>query len=380
MSDEMWQILLAGEITDVDLETLRQWIIEGKVQKTDKVRKGGGGSWADVARTPPFRAAFSAASQQQTATPPPVIQVESNYAAETAPPPQQYSEQPNYFDSRYDANTQGYSPQQAYSTESAMDASQPYPLEQPYLPADQPYLAPDQQPYLAPDQPYLPPDQPYLPPDQPYLVPGQTYGDPGQTTENQQPTGTVFQGEAPPTSTIFQGEAPKKFLQAEELPDMFKKSTPKSKRISMEEYASRMTSQQSMVGLLGAGILTAFIGAGIWTIFAAITSISLIWLALGVGYLVGDTCRKYGKCVQQSYGITAGIFGMAGAFLGQLLSTAVIIAHQNALAQSKALSSLNINAAFLSIKQSFGAFNIIILLAAGYIAYYFSFRTDTEMD
>ncbi len=350
MSDEMWQVLLAGEITDVDLETLRQWIIEGKVQKADKVRKSGGGSWADAMRTPALRAAFSTASQQAAAAPPPpVIKVESNYAAESAPPVQeQYGEASGGYFDNYDANAQQYAPQEAYSTQPT-----------------------DNQPYLPPDQPYLPPES-----DQPYLAPNQTY----EAPTPEQPAGTMFQGEAPAAGTVFQGETPKKFLQTEDLPDVFKQNTPKAKRISMEEYAKRMTSQQNMAGLLGAGLLTAFLGAGFWTIFTLITTTDFIFFALGIGYLVGDTCRKYGKCVERSYGITAGIFGMIGAFLGQVLSKAVLLANQQAIPKAKILSSLNVNAAYISVKENFGAFNLFILLAAGYVAYYFSFRTDTEMD
>ena len=40
MSDEKWQVLVQGIPYDSDLETLKGWLIEGRVQPTDRVQKG----------------------------------------------------------------------------------------------------------------------------------------------------------------------------------------------------------------------------------------------------------------------------------------------------------------------------------------------------
>ncbi|MBI4852037.1 MAG: hypothetical protein HY819_09595 [Acidobacteria bacterium] len=311
--NEMWQVLLSGEITDVDLGTLKQWIGEGKVLKTDKVRKGGG-SWVDVARTPALRALLSGVSQQQS-TPPPAIQLQDNSANVTS-------------------------------------------QSQPYLPAD---------------QPYLPPDQPYLPQtpesDQPYLDPNKNYNAPEPQTPPS--TGTMFEGTAPP----------QKFLQTEALPEAFRKDTSKKpKRISIEEYASRMQSQQSLGGLIGAGFLGGGFGVIAWAFFALATQSKSYWICLGIGYLVGDMARRFGKCVEAKFGAIAGFFAIVASFIGQLLGVAIVDALQNDISKAQVFSNLDFAKAYSNMMLSFGAFNLILYLAAGYVAYYFCFRTDTEMD
>jgi hypothetical protein len=40
MSVEIWKVEVAGNVYDTDLETLKQWIIEGRVQPTSRVQKG----------------------------------------------------------------------------------------------------------------------------------------------------------------------------------------------------------------------------------------------------------------------------------------------------------------------------------------------------
>ncbi|KAF0250147.1 MAG: Uncharacterized protein FD167_448 [bacterium] len=308
--NEMWQVLLSGDITDVDIETLKQWIVAGKVQKTDKVRKGGG-SWVDVARTPALRAALSNISQQSKQSIP-AIQLQDNSAA------------------------------------LGVESSQ----------------------YAASDQQHLSQEQPYLPQDQPYLDPNKNYN----VTEPQVPaqaTGTVFEGQAPP----------QKFLQTETLPEAFRKDTTKKpKRISLEEYASRMKSQQSMVGLIGAGFLGGGLGVMFWAFFALAVESKSYLICPGVGYLVGEMARRFGKCVETTFGAIAGFFAILASFLGQLLGVAIVNALQNDISKAQVFSKLDLSKAYSDMMVTFGAFNIIMYLAAGYVAYYFCFRTDTDMD
>ncbi|MBN8723532.1 MAG: hypothetical protein J0M03_11410 [Acidobacteria bacterium] len=336
--NELWQVLLAGEITDIDLITLRQWVIEGKVQKTDKVRKNGGGSWSDAARTPALRGAFSSNLQQQTAPPPP-IQVETNMqdvAAQT---------ENNVWTNQYVDNAQ-------YANNPAYDANQ---MANPIYPPPE-TLSPQANAY-AESQSVEQPS--YLPSD--YVAPEPTPEPPS--------TGTVFQGEAPP----------QKFLQPEALPAAFREK-PKVKRVSLEDHAKKMRSQQSLVGLIGSGLGISFVCAGLWGIVALATSIKSPFVALPIGYLVGDTVRRYGKCYENTYGAIAGIFAILASFLGQLVATAVVTAQQNGFNGGQTLGHLELSAAYVTLKESFGFFNLVLYLISAYISYYFCFRTDTDLD
>lgn len=55
---ETWQVMTPEGVFDADLPTLKQWIVEGAVQPTDKVRKGNL-KWIDAGRAPMLRRVFT---------------------------------------------------------------------------------------------------------------------------------------------------------------------------------------------------------------------------------------------------------------------------------------------------------------------------------
>src|SRR5437588_8588976 len=54
---EVWRVSTVEGVFETDLETLKQWIVEGCVLPTDKVSKGSL-NWIDAGRAPMLRAAF----------------------------------------------------------------------------------------------------------------------------------------------------------------------------------------------------------------------------------------------------------------------------------------------------------------------------------
>jgi len=66
---EVWRVSTVEGVFETDLETLKQWIVEGCVLPTDKVSKGNL-SWIEAARVPKLKSAFdpgAAPAPQQTA-------------------------------------------------------------------------------------------------------------------------------------------------------------------------------------------------------------------------------------------------------------------------------------------------------------------------
>src|SRR2546423_14947447 len=55
---DTWQVWSEGNVYEADFETLRQWIIEGCVLPTDKVRRGNL-RWIEAGRAPALRAVFN---------------------------------------------------------------------------------------------------------------------------------------------------------------------------------------------------------------------------------------------------------------------------------------------------------------------------------
>ncbi|MEW6737917.1 MAG: hypothetical protein AB1489_41955, partial [Acidobacteriota bacterium] len=53
--NEMWQVVVGGEVYEADTETIKQWVAEGRILPTDKVKKGNL-NWIEANRVPMLRA------------------------------------------------------------------------------------------------------------------------------------------------------------------------------------------------------------------------------------------------------------------------------------------------------------------------------------
>ncbi|HYP54371.1 MAG TPA: hypothetical protein VEQ42_12560, partial [Pyrinomonadaceae bacterium] len=73
---EIWQVYTHGEVFETDVETLRHWVSEGYVKRTDKVKKGSL-TWIEAGRAPALRRIFT--GEEKAEAP----------AAKSAPPQQQ---------------------------------------------------------------------------------------------------------------------------------------------------------------------------------------------------------------------------------------------------------------------------------------------------
>src|SRR5215213_6776256 len=67
---EIWQVSTPDGVFQADLPTLKQWVAEGVVLPTDRVRKGSL-NWIDAGRAPMLRRVFSGEEQVEVAPPPP---------------------------------------------------------------------------------------------------------------------------------------------------------------------------------------------------------------------------------------------------------------------------------------------------------------------
>ena len=93
---EMWRVSTIEGVFETDLETLKQWIVEGCVLPTDKVSKGTL-SWIDAGRVPKLKGAFdgvidippASSSQPDTATSQGGWQVPPNDTQARSEPPRE---------------------------------------------------------------------------------------------------------------------------------------------------------------------------------------------------------------------------------------------------------------------------------------------------
>lgn len=82
---ETWRVSTIEGVFETDLETLKQWIVEGCVLPTDKVSKGSL-NWIDAGRVPKLRAAFNG-EIEPLPPPPQLTEVSSAQTGWQSPPP-----------------------------------------------------------------------------------------------------------------------------------------------------------------------------------------------------------------------------------------------------------------------------------------------------
>ncbi|HMF55648.1 MAG TPA: hypothetical protein VK619_04760 [Pyrinomonadaceae bacterium] len=132
---DTWQVWSEGTVYEADYETLRQWIIEGCVLPTDKVRKGNL-RWIEAGRAPSLRAIFNGEAQMYQETPEHFHQ----QAPQPAQPFSQAQQAPAHQQSLHQTSHQQFQSQESFQSQPA-----PPPYQQPY--AEQSY---SQQPYEQP--------------------------------------------------------------------------------------------------------------------------------------------------------------------------------------------------------------------------------------
>jgi hypothetical protein len=68
IQNDVWQVLVQGEIYEADTDTIKQWIAEGRILPNDKVKKGTL-SWIEANRVPMLRLVFAGEEHPQRPQP-----------------------------------------------------------------------------------------------------------------------------------------------------------------------------------------------------------------------------------------------------------------------------------------------------------------------
>ncbi len=103
-----------------------------------------------------------------------------------------------------------------------------------------------------------------------------------------------------------------------EEPETKKKAAPK-KQASKVALKKLRRYQSFLYALIGGLLITATAAAG-WAFITAMTGYQGVYLALGVGVLVGIAVRFFGAGIKRIFGILAALLALTGSLLGYYLS------------------------------------------------------------
>lgn len=146
-------------------------------------------------------------------------------------------------------------------------------------------------------------------------------------------------------------------------------STEASRAVAIES----LRSQQNMIGGVGAGLVAAIVGAGLWAAVTALTNYQIGWMAIAVGFLVGWAMRYVGKGIEPQFGYAGAVLSLAGCVLGNYLTVVWYVADNESAAYMDVLTSLGATDIANLMKATFDPMDLLFYGIAVYFGYRYSF-------
>jgi hypothetical protein len=147
---------------------------------------------------------------------------------------------------------------------------------------------------------------------------------------------------------------------------------------ALQRHLQEIRDNQNLAaGFLG-GIVAAIMGAIIWAMITAEKDRQFVWMAIGVGFLVGSAVRRFGKGIDRSFGILGAALSLLGCLVGNLFSACIIISYHEGMNLLEVLSRLNPQIVLELMKVIFSPIDLLFYGIAIYVGYRFSRRTITN--
>ncbi len=146
----------------------------------------------------------------------------------------------------------------------------------------------------------------------------------------------------------------------------------------LQRYLQEIRDNQNLVAGFMGGIVAAAIGAIIWAMITAEKNRQFVWMAIGVGFFVGSTVRRFGKGIDRSFGIVGAVLSLLGCLAGNLFSACIIISYQEGMNLLEVLSRLNPQIVVELMKVIFDPVDLLFYVIAMCMGYKFSLRTITK--
>ena len=128
------------------------------------------------------------------------------------------------------------------------------------------------------------------------------------------------------------------------------------------------------------GLFAALAGAIVWAGATIATGYQIGWLAVGIGFLVGNAVRAGGKGIDQAYGIVGAVLSLFGCALGNLLAVAWFVSQEYGVPISEVLSGMDPAMAIEMMSANFQLMDLLFYGLAVYFGYRYAFRELTPED
>lgn len=101
---------------------------------------------------------------------------------------------------------------------------------------------------------------------------------------------------------------------------------PTAEDMQKQMHLRRLQADQNLPLGAIAGLAGAIAGSIVWALITHWTGYQIGWMAVGVGYLVGQAMRHVGKGVDKKFGLAGAGLALFGCVLGNILTACIEIA------------------------------------------------------
>ena len=137
--------------------------------------------------------------------------------------------------------------------------------------------------------------------------------------------------------------------------------------------------QNFPLAILG-GAIAAGLAAAIWAAVSVGSGYQFGFMALLVGGMVAYAVRTLGKGMTKIFGVVGGLLSFSGCFVGNLLSSCVILSQFHEIPFLYVVLGLNLQLVVDIMAETFSYMDLIFYGLAIHIGYKYSFRKFTEQE
>lgn len=148
---------------------------------------------------------------------------------------------------------------------------------------------------------------------------------------------------------------------------------PTAKDMQRQMQLRRLQADQNL--LLGAiaGLGGAIAGSIVWALITHWTGYQIGWMAVGVGYLVGQAMRHVGKGVNKVFGVAGAGLALFGCILGNILTACIEIAAYEGMGFFELVGSLDAMSIVGILFLTFHPMDLLFYGLAVWTGYKYSF-------
>jgi len=146
-----------------------------------------------------------------------------------------------------------------------------------------------------------------------------------------------------------------------------------------EREFDKLKMQENLPAAIFSGFIVAVLTAVLWGAITVITHYQIGFMAIGVGFAVGFTVRKFGKGDTYAFGFTGAGLSLLGCLLGNLFSIAGFLSVEMEMSVFDMLSIIFSTPSYIPtlLIDSFHVIDILFYGIALYYGYKYSINAES---